>query len=440
MATRSKSTGAPRGARPAPAARKRISTITREIVSSDSDQAHRWTVMVFMSAQNVPGEAVPLIGEARADIAEMKAVISSARVNILYQLHGEGVHERCHVGKGNVRPVPEDERDNTSGQAVVSFIRWALIEARHEPTDYTLLVLWGHAYRFGFSPEVTRNGIDAMDFEELSQVLRSAQELFRAQYGGDSNPKLNVVGFDACDLATVEMAIQLHEYADYLVASQVGVPLPGWPYKRILERLATPEGRLMGPSEFGSYVVRRYCESYKAPRSGADGTAQERAVSLTLLDLKQAPQLFELTEVLARELALAVDEDDEELSRALDLFVRSQTIAGKPFVDVADLCLNLYRYCDSDDLRNAAERLGNFLISASPVVEGKSAEGIGRPFIVEHGRNALPTARLHGVSLYAPHVALDTHDPAIASHWYEKFVFARQTLWNDLVRALAQPA
>ena len=44
--------------------------------------------------------------------------------------------------------------------------------------------------------------------------------------------------------------------------------------------------------------------------------AEERAVSLTLLDLKQAPKLFELTESLARELALAMDADSDELSLA----------------------------------------------------------------------------------------------------------------------------
>ena len=63
--------------------------------------------------------------------------------------------------------------------------------------------------------------------------------------------------------------------------------------------------------------------------------AEERAVSLTLLDLKQAPKLFELTESLARELALAMDADSDELSLAVDLFLRSQTAEDKPFVDVA---------------------------------------------------------------------------------------------------------
>jgi hypothetical protein len=408
--------------------------------------------MVFMSAQHVPGEAVPLLDEAKADIAEMEKAMAKAmeeakatgnkphdNVRILYQLHGEGVPERCQVGeKGSKEPVPDGLRDNTGGEALIGFIDWALRKADHRSNYRSMLVLWGHAYRFGFSPAVTKSGIDAMDFEELSRVLTAVQAAFQPYYESDTKPKLDIIGFDACDLATVEMAVQLQEFADYLLASQVGIPLPGWPYDRVLDRLATPEGRLMGPAEFGSYVVRRYCESYKAPGFSADGTDKERAVSLTLLDLKQAPRLFELAESLARELALALNASSEELSLVVELFLRSQTAEDKPFVDVADLCLNLCVYSRSVDVRSAAERLGNLLISPAPVEPGKSVSGDGRPLIVEHGRNAVPTARLNGISLYAPHVA-SGHDPATASHWYEKFSFAKQTLWNDLVRALAQP-
>ena len=153
--------------------------------------------------------------------------------------------------------------DNNSGQALIGFIVWALGLAKHQLSDYSLLVLWGHAYRFGFSPAATKSGIDAMDFEELSRVLATAQEMFQAAGSSTTTkPKLDIVGFDACGISsTVEMAIQLHDYADYLLASQVGIPLPGWPYERVLDRLAKPEGeRLMGPAELGSYVVRRYAD------------------------------------------------------------------------------------------------------------------------------------------------------------------------------------
>ena len=80
------------------------------------------------------------------------------------------------------------------------------------------------------------------------------------------------------------------------MASQIGIPIPGWPYDRILYRLRHPIGRLMVPAEFGSWVVRRFCESYTA----------SAPVSLTLLDLNRARELFAYAEFLALTLACAI--------------------------------------------------------------------------------------------------------------------------------------
>ncbi len=401
--------------------------------------APKWTVMVYMAAQGVQGEAKPLVDEAEADIKEMEkvrqspsveTVRQSPSVDILYQLHGEGRPERRHIGHGDRVEFDEPAVDATNGKSLARFVKWALKEANHTPGDYSLLVLWGHAYRFGFGNAAVSDGIDGIDFAELTRVLRDTQRELQARMGTSELPKLDVIGFDACDLATVEAAVQLSEFANYMLASQVGIPLPGWPYTRVLDRLANKQGaRMMAPPEFGTYVVRRFCESYRA---------QERAVSLTLLDLQNAPQLFGLTEALARELAIAMDEDDEELATGIEMFRRSQTTDGKPFVDVADLCLNFMRHSRHEAVRQAAQRLGNFLVSPGDLIPGQSQLGTGRPVIMEHGNNGCEMARLSGISLYAPHVVDGGYDWIGASHWYEKFVFAKETLWNELVRALVQ--
>ena len=395
----------------------------------------KWTVMVYMAAQGVEGEAKSLFDEAEADIKEMEKVFENKEethtLNVLYQLHGKGLPERCHVGHGERKAFDESPADATNGRSLANFVLWALEKARHSgPGDHSLLVLWGHAYRFGIGNAVTPDGIDAIDFEELARVLRETQRDIQKLLGMEKTPKLDVIAFDACDISTVEVAVQVAEFADYMLASQVGIPLPGWPYTRILERLAKKQGdRLMGPAEFGTYAVRRFCETYNA---------EQRAVSLTMLDLKNTSRLFALTEALARELAIASDDDDEELSNVLELFRRSQTIERKPFVDVADLCLNLLRHSGYDRVRQAAKQLGDFLASPGPVVPGASETGAGRPIVMEHGTNGAEMARLRGLSLYAPHVVDGGYDWVGALHWYEKFVFAKVTLWNDLVRALVQ--
>lgn len=391
--------------------------------------------MVFMGADG-PEHERDLSSFAQEDVEELRAAMREPGTNddldIFVQVHSRGAVRREHIGKRDAEDVEPRERDVASGIALKAFISWALKASTHQwygPGHYCMLVLWGHAYRFGLGHTATPTGIDALDFAELAGVLGGFQGELQQAYGLSKRPKFDIVGFDACDLATVEVAHQLQPFARYLLASQIRIPLPGWPYKRILKRIRKPFGRVMGPAELGSYAVRRYCESYPA----------DEPASLTLLDLEQAPQLFERTEALARRLAIAMDTDADEQDLVLDLFKRSQTFADNPYVDAADLCLNLQRYCADADVRLAAKRLGDLLISPGPVARGQSERGKGRPLIVDHGRNACEMARLHGLSLYAPHVS-SSHDVASSRHFYDKFAFAKETLWGDLVRAFALPA
>jgi hypothetical protein len=394
----------------------------------------RWTVMVFMGADGAEGDA-DLSREAEKDIDEMGLVGSSDTLNILVQLHRNGRVERCHVGKNTLHQV-NVAPNATDGNALTSFIADAIETSNHHPSDHSMLVLWGHAYKFGIGPQATRHGVDALDFAELASVLRNFQEKHKAThshlYGDEEKPKLDIVAFDACDLASIEMAYQLYPFARYLLASQIGIPLPGWPYDSVLDRLKNPKGRVMGPAELGTYIARRFCAKY---------AADDRMVSLSMLDLQRAPELFTVTEALARRLAIAVSSDPNELRVVYDLFMRARTPDKRPFVDVATLCLEIMRNCSNDDVVRAAMALGDLLISPSPDLSASegSANGAGRPFVVENCRNSAETAGLHGVSLYAPHVS-NNHDWEGASHFYEKFVFARETLWSALVHALALPA
>ena len=392
------------------------------------DPDAKWTVMVFMGADTIEGNS-SLVEAADDDLREMETVKSGGQLNVFAQVHGKGVPRRSHIGVSAMTNVPADEQNPARGLALGSFIRWAMMTAGHNPKNaqhYSMLVLWGHAYDFAFGRTKTTQGtIDALDFAELSQVLERLQRGFDAP-----SAKLDILAFDACDLATVEMACQLEPFASYLLGSQIGIPIPGWPYDRILDRLRYPLGRLMSPAELGAYVVRRFCESYNALHP----------VSLSLLHLDRAPELFARAEILALTLASAIGDDDIR-DRTAQLFARSQTGERRPYVDVADLCLNLVREGGDTMVVEAARALGDFLMSPRPPLVGKSADGKepenGRPFIVEHGRNSSETARLNGISIYAPHVALD-NDFAAVQHLYHNFVFAQETRWSELVHTLAR--
>lgn len=295
-----------------------------------------------------------------------------------------------------------------------------------------MLVLWGHAYDFAFGRSLTAGGaIQALEFAEIGNVLRRLQQRMQALFSArdtDSVPELptlDVIGFDACDVATVEMAYQLQPFAKFLLASQIGIPVPGWPYHRILDRLKNPHGELMSPPEFGSYAVRRYCAAYDS----------SSPVSLTLLNLARAQRLADLTEAFAVELAIAIGQPDTR-DRIVDLFFESQTEPGKAAIDVADFCLNFVNSKQYPGLARTSRELGDFVVSTSNNVVGQSKSAEGWPFVAEHGRNSCELVRLNGLSLHAPHVA-PSQEPDVVRERYHEFAFARETRWSALVHDLA---
>jgi len=404
--------------------------------AKDVKRKPKWTVMVFMGADTIEGTE-PLDEAAAADLDEIRFVGGAETLDVYVQiLHSARPTERYHFGfdlqsKTQTETRREMQREG-SDQDLIRFIRESIEESGHLRDDHSMLVLWGHAYDFAFARSKTRGGIvDAIDFVELSGMLQRLQELMQARYSeygdvSEERPTLDIIGFDACDVSSVELACELQPFAKYLLGSEISVPIPGWPYDRILDRLAKPEGRLMTPPEFGSYVVRRFCEAYPALLP----------VSLTFLNLAKTASIRAPATLLALALGVAIGNCDKR-QRIMDLFSQSQTGENRPYVDVIDFCLNLVRYSGDPLVAEAARALGDLLLGTCPPVAGKRSRGEGLPFIVEHGRNACELARLNGVSLYAPQVGCGNDFDAVRG-LYDKFVFAQETAWSGLVHALAR--
>jgi hypothetical protein len=387
-----------------------------------------------MGADNADGER-DLREFAAEDIRELEQVAAKGdkgTLQIAYQLHRPGRITRRHL-PGAEEPAPAELSEAVDGTPLFDFVRWALPKTRYRPGDRVMLVLWGHVHQFAIGARQLQDGrADALDFAELVEVLeRLKVSATLAQF--------DVIAFDACDCSTLEMAYQLQPYARYLLASQIRMPLPGFPYDRVLERLASPKGRPMGPAEFGRWAVRRFCEFYSVREEDRD------TVSLTLLDLQQVAPIAEAAERLAMVLLERIVDATENEAFIKDLFRLSRTIDTadpkkqvKPFVDVADLCLNLLLHCNSEEVRETARSLGNLLLSPAPVRAGQSEKGKGVSFIAEHGRNACTTGRLNGVNLYAPHIAGNNHEFRDMNDRYLNFRFAQDFAWSALVTAMAE--
>ncbi len=113
-------------------------------------------------------------------------------------------------------------------QTLLDFISWA-VDAY--PSDRYILVLWDHGGGSGGVCYDETANYDSLTIHEVNDAL-----FYYQQQHPDF--RLDIVGFDACLMATYEMAVHMAGYADYMVASEELEPGIGWNYEGWLGDLA----------------------------------------------------------------------------------------------------------------------------------------------------------------------------------------------------------
>ena len=117
-------------------------------------------------------------------------------------------------------------------ETLTDFVAWAVDTY---PADRYILVLWNHGGgSTGVCFDETAN-YDSLTIHNVNDALHDYSQ---------QNPgfHLDIVGFDACLMATYEMAVHMAQYADYMVASEELEPGIGWNYVGWLSELAYDPG------------------------------------------------------------------------------------------------------------------------------------------------------------------------------------------------------
>lgn len=144
------------------------------------------------------------------------------------------------------------------------------------PADHKALLFWDHGGGSG-------TGIcfdELYDFDYLT--LAELRHAFTAVYGEPGEPVFELIGFDACLMATVDVAGVCYGYANYLVASQEVEPGCGWSYDGMLGKLAENPG--IAPLD----LARGICDSYY-DTCEALGIAD--MLTLSVIDLSEVPHI-----------------------------------------------------------------------------------------------------------------------------------------------------
>jgi hypothetical protein len=190
-----------------------------------------WTILVYMAADN------NLEPFALQDLTEMASNGSTANAHIVVQIDRSAGYvtspvlnlpdfsgaKRLLVHKDSLEVV-QDLGDVDSGNpgALSQFVSWGV--SRY-PADRTALILWDHG-----------GGWNGYGVDESAGTIIKAPALRDAIAEGLSAghlPRLSLVVFDACMMATFEIASMVRPYAEYLLASEETIPGHGLDYAKL---------------------------------------------------------------------------------------------------------------------------------------------------------------------------------------------------------------
>ena len=136
-------------------------------------------------------------------------------------------------------------------------------------------------------------------------------QAFDAVWPADTdNPSLELVGFDTCLMATIDVAAVFQNFAKYLVASEEVEPGNGWYYTGWLGALADNPG--MNGEDLGIAICNSYYEGCEAV-----GTQDQTTLSVT--NLTKLTPLLDAYETFGQEAFVAATEEPgffAELGRA----------------------------------------------------------------------------------------------------------------------------
>ena len=231
-------------------------------------------------------------GSATADIQEVMKVKLPPNVKFIIETGGaqqwqnnevksNAIERYLYDSNGLQRLETLADADMGDVNTLAEFIRYG----QQYDADHRVFIFWDHG----------GGSVSGICFDERtghSLSLNDLTQAFGAVYGADTNnPPFEMIGFDACLMATYDTVNALDGFARYVVASEETEPGCGWNYVDWLGALA--ENPAMGGAKLGKVICDSYisdCEDY-----GVADTATLSVIDMSkLAELRDAYETYGL--------------------------------------------------------------------------------------------------------------------------------------------------
>ncbi len=277
------------------------------------------------------------------------------------------------VKDGGLNRLAADAGDSsmTDPDTLTGYITWC---AEYFPANRNELIFWDHGggsiSGYGYDQKYPQSG--SMSLAGINTALKNAGVTF------------DFIGFDACLMATMENALMLSQYADYMIASEETEPGVGWYYTNWLNKLS--ENTSMSTLEIGKQIVDDYISVCSQKCRG-----QQTTLSVTDLAELEATGPKALTAFSQSTGELIRGEEYRTVSNARHQAREFARSSGIDQVDLAHLAANM------------GTKEGDELVSAV-----KST--------VKYNRTSSNMTNAYGLAIYFPYKKISSVDKMVQTY------------------------
>jgi carboxypeptidase T len=358
----------------------------------------QWTFMVYMGADNNLEE------DGIRDFNEMEMQGSDPNVNIVVQFDRAPAYDPTNGDWKDTRRflVMRDyntniinsplkgqlgEKNMADPQTLLDFVNWSMT---NYPAEHYFLDIWGHGKGW---QGVTLDGSDWLYMDQIKSVLPKFSD------------RIDVIGFDNCNMAMMEVYTTFLGHTDYIVGSEKEEDAYGWPYDSIFRDLK--EEPSTSPMELSRSIAVKYVD-------WAENNSYYSA-SVSVVDMDFLEDMINRTDELAREMDRIMSLYYYDIRYAV---VSTEKYARKPYPrDLYHFAELLIENVDNTPIKKAAQHVMDgftTLISANEY------------WTSPHELPPVPVDNAHGITVWfydgGTPTLLNTYkelDYAILSYWDE---------------------
>lgn len=299
-----------------------------------------------------------------------------------------------------------------------NFIQWAKTSY---PADRYMIVFWDHgAGQFGFGGDENFKG-KAMSIPQMASAMKTAQQAVGISF--------DFIGYDACLMATAEVAYALSPYAKYLGASQELEPGSGWDWTAVINALSQKpslDSLQFGKALADSFIAKQTREGDAIRAQHGAKYAEDRYNTFSISDLSKIRPLVDALASLGAGLSTEVIAPGGWLKIA-ERRARAMSFGGTATEDTDTL--------DLVDIYQFAQRLREVNLVPNEAVALQAAL---RDAVAYRKTGDLATTSANGLSVYFPSRAAKTSALNTLTKYYEPMQFP--DAYKSLLKSYAQQA